>query len=678
MKLLNFTIIKLTLCLIIGIILASAFTVSLIFIFALTLGLLALLGLTLLIAKKQIDKTVWFGCSAFLTTICIGVLIVQLHDQQQFKAHYTQQFSKETISEGQIIFRIREILKPTTYHDKYVVSLLKFNGQTVTGKLLLNVSKDSTKNKFEVDDVLYISSPLETISSPQNPYQFNYRRYLEKQYIYHQITTKRSSIFKIQSETQTLFGYADRIRTNIDKRLKAYHFRPDELAIINALLLGQRKDISKEIFDNYSHAGAIHILAVSGLHVGIILLILNMVFKPVERLKHGRYIKIAMLLMCLWSFAIIAGMSASVTRAVAMFTVVAIGMNLKRPTNIFNTLAISMFILLLFKPMFLFDVGFQMSYLAVIAIVSIQPLFKKLWTPKHKTINYFWEIFTVTIAAQIGVLPISLYYFHQFPGLFFISNLVIIPFLGFILGVGIIVILLAVLNILPQFIADIYGGIISSMNHFIGWISQQESFLFKNISFGITFVIVSYVLVIALFTYFKKPKHLQLAFVLIAILCVQAALMIDKRQSQSDEIVVFHKTKHSLIGIKQNESLTVASSIDSIDKLNNTIIKNYMVGQSIDNINTAELRSVYSFANKKMLVIDSLGIYNVKSFLPDYVLLRNSPKINLKRLIDSLHPKLIIADGSNYRSYAKRWETTCRQQKIPFHLTSEKGAFILK
>ena len=172
-----------------------------------------------------------------------------------------------------------------------------------------------------------------------------------------------------------------------------------------------------------------------------------------------------------------------------MFTVIAIAMNLKRPSNIYNTLAISMFFLLLFKPLLLFDVGFQMSYIAVLAIVSIQPLIIKVWTPKYKLVNYFWNIFTVTIAAQIGVLPISLYYFHQFPGLFFVSNLVILPFLGLILGLGFIVIILASLKILPQFVADIYGGLISLMNHFIEWVSQQESFLFKDISFGIGFVL---------------------------------------------------------------------------------------------------------------------------------------------------------------------------------------------
>ncbi|TYA81458.1 ComEC/Rec2 family competence protein, partial [Seonamhaeicola marinus] len=230
--------------------------------------------------------------------------------------------------------------------------------------------------------------------------------------------------------------------------------------IINALFLGQRQNIDRAIYTNYTNAGAIHILAVSGLHVGIIFLILNFLFKPIERLKKGYLIKTIFLLTTLWGFAVIAGLSASVTRAVTMFSIVAIAVNLKRPTNVYNTLAISIFVILLFKPLFIFDVGFQLSFLAVFAIVAIEPMLNKLWKPKNKLLKIYWQTLTVTISAQFGIIPISLFYFHQFPGLFFISNLVIIPLLGFILGFGILIILLASINVLPQFLADAFGFII--------------------------------------------------------------------------------------------------------------------------------------------------------------------------------------------------------------------------
>ncbi|MGJ8592044.1 MAG: ComEC/Rec2 family competence protein [Aquaticitalea sp.] len=641
-------------------------------------ALIVLLLATLLISRNKLQKTVWFGMLSYLTMISIGILVVNFHNHRNFKTHYSHIVSLDDDSAKLLTFKVREVLKPTAYHNKYVIHISKIDGKQATGKLLLNVQKDSIAESLQVDDILIASTSLSNINQPLNPYQFDYKSYLSKRYIDHQIFVNKEELLPISSEPHTIYGYAAQLRASIDQKLKTYNFESDELAIIDALLLGERKDISVNTYNNYVNAGAIHILAVSGLHVGIILYLLNWLFKPAERIRKGNYIKIVVLVLLLWSFAIIAGLSPSVTRAVTMFTVVAIGMNLKRPSNIYNTLAISMFVLLLFKPLFLYDVGFQMSYTAVLAIASIKPILSSLWTPKLKVVNYYWQLLCVTTAAQIGVVPISLYYFHQFPGLFFLSNLIILPFLGFILGFGILVIIMALLNILPSFLADGFGFCIGLMNDFIAWISHQESFVFRNISFGLVFVLVTYLLIISIFSYFKNPSYQRLAVALTAVILIQGAFIYHKKELHTSEFIVFQKSKFTIIGIKDNEQLAVASNLDSINKEGDQIIKNYKVGTAVKTIKEADLQSVYNLKDKKLLVIDSLAVYNVKSFKPSYVLLRNSPKLNLNRLIDSLRPKLIIADGSNYKSYLLRWKATCKAQKIPFHQTSEKGAFVYK
>ena len=215
------------------------------------------------------------------------------------------------------------------------------------------------------------------------------------------------------------------------------------------------------------------------------------------------------------------------------------------------------------------------------------------------------------------------------------------------------------------------------MNHFINWVSQQESFLFKDISFGIGFVIATYLINISVTKYFKKPNYLRLSFVLISVIVLQSVFILNKLDTKNTELVIFHKSRHTIIGLKENNNLTIAHTIDSSSVFNENSLQSYSVGNYIKIINQTDLKSVYTFANKKLLVIDSLGVYNVKSFHADYILLRNSPKVNLKRLTDSLKPELIIADGSNYKSYTKQWEETCKKLKIPFHKTSEKGAFII-
>lgn len=677
MQLLNFTIIKLTFCLFIGIIIGYFISIPLNISLIISLALLVLLFIFYIISKKQFDKTIWFGLLTFLVMISVGILTTNIHNQKNFSSHYTHQIAlqKNALKTG--VFRIREVLKSGNYYDKYVIDILEIDGNKASGKSLLNIEKDSLKPALKVDDIIISKIDFKDLIHPLNPNQFDYKNYLEKKYIYHQLFTTNNLLLKVNSNTHTLFGIAYNIRNFINKKLKAYHFKPDELAIINALLLGQRQDISEEVYTSYTNAGAIHILAVSGLHVGIILIILTFILKPLERFKHGKFIKTFLLVSILWSFALIAGLSASVTRAVTMFSIVTIALNLKRPTNIYNTLAISMFVILLFKPLFLFDVGFQLSYLAVFAIVTIDPFLYKLWKPKYWVTDKFWHTFTITVSAQFGIIPVSLLYFHQFPSLFFVSNLLIIPFLGIILGFGIVIILLAVLNRLPDFVATTYGYIISLMNDFIRWVSHQESFLFKDIPFSLLYVLTSYFLIISFIRLLFKRNYSTLKLFLIGVLIFQTAFIYTKYNKPSNEFIVFHKSRHSLLGNTYNNKIVVAHDFDSLTKSTNNIIKDYTVGNYINTIEENKLQPIYLLNNKNLLIIDSLGIYNIKSFKPDYILLRQSPKINLNRLIDSLKPKQIIADGSNYKSYIERWKIICNKRKIPFHQTSKKGAYII-
>lgn len=676
MKLLNFTIIKLTACLIAGILIGYFFELPITWIFRITFLLLLFLLLSFIIAQKQFLKTIWFGLLAFITMLFIGILTVNLHDEKNFHNHYTHYISNDD-SLNTITFRIREVLKPNTYYNKYIIDILKIGDLNVSGKSIINLKKDSIPTPLKVDDILITKTILEDINPPLNPNQFDYKEFLEKKYIYHQFFTNNPSLFKVDSEKTTFLGIANSIRTHINSKLKTHPFQPDELAIINALLLGQRLDISEEVYSSYTNAGVIHILAISGLHIGIILLILSFVLKPLEQIKHGKLIKTTLLIIILWSFAFIAGLSASVTRAVTMFSIVAIAMNLKRPTSIFNTLAISMFLLLLIKPMFLFDVGFQLSYLAVYAIVIIDPMLHNLWKPKNKILNFYWHTLTVTISAQIGVLPLTLYYFNQLPGLFFISNLVIVPALGIILSLGVLVFLLALLNILPIFLAKIYGYIIHLMNYFVSWVSKQEQFLFKDIAFSLLYLFAFYLFIFTIMYFWKQRYNKSYCLILISVLIIQCAFIYTKYNSPNNQFVIFHKSKFSLVGNVTANRIYIDTDDDSLRLSNDRAIRDFIVGNHIKTMPNESINSVYFLNNKILLVVDSLGIYNVKTFQPDYVLLRQSPQINLNRLIDSIKPKHIIADGSNYKSYLEHWEQVCIKRKLPFHQTSKKGAFII-
>jgi competence protein ComEC len=676
MRAINFTVIKITIYVVIGILIAYNFNIGSTISLSISLISFAILSVLYLLNRKATNRTILFGAVTMVTFISLGIATTVFHDQKNQNAHYTNHINTDNDSIFNIVFKVREVLKPGNYYNKYVIDFTSIDDKQLTGKSLLNVQKDSTNTILKVDDIVATKSRIKDLISPLNPHQFDYKAYLKKQHIYHQLFVKSNEVLILDRDKTSIFGFAAKLREIINKKLKEYPFKDDELAIINALLLGQRQDISKDIYNSYTQAGAIHILAVSGLHVGIILLILNLVFKPLDRFKHGKTLKTILIVFLLWCFAIVAGLSASVTRAVTMFSIVAIGMNWKRPTNVYNTLAISIFVLLLIKPMFLFDVGFQLSYLAVFAIVWIQPLLYNIWQPKNWLVDKFWRIFTVTIAAQFGILPVSLYYFHQFPGLFFVSNLVIIPVLGLILGLGLLVIFLAVFDWLPEFLAKTFGFIIGLMNDFVSFISQQEVFLFKHIPFGITLVVTSYLLIIASVKFYQNRTYKHLMATLIAVAVFISSFIFNSYKISKNEFLVFHKSRFSVIGIKQNQHLILHHNLDSLNLDQDKLITNYKIGSWVDAIETDSVQSVYKIKNKLILVVDSLGVYNT-SFKPNYVLLRNSPKINLNRLIDALQPEVIIADGSNYKTYQERWQETCLKKEIPFHQTSKKGAFKL-
>jgi competence protein ComEC len=677
MKILNFPIIILTLCLILGILFEHFFAIDLTT--TIVCLILSFLASTLLFLKSKntISNSALFGISIYVCVFTIGVFNAKMYTNKQLNNHYKNQMVLNESTPKMIVFKIREVLKPSRYYDKYLIRVLQVDSCIVSGKVLLNVEKNTSNKLLTVDDIINVKTTFKNIQGPLNPNQFDYKSYLNKHHVFHQLHTKTSQLFLISNEKHTVLGYAAKIREYIQNKLKTASFSHDEFAIIEALFLGQRQNVSKDLFQTYSKAGVIHILAVSGLHVGIILLLLNTLLQPLIYVKNGRSIKTLLVVIILWCFAIVAGLSASVVRAITMFSIIALGMHLKRLKIIYNTLAISMFLLLSINPNFLFDIGFQLSYIAVISIVLFQPILFKLYYPKYLIDRFLWNIFTVSVAAQIGVLPLSVFYFHQFPGLFFISNLVIIPFLGIILAMGIIVISFASINALPDVLLNVYSFIIRTLNVFVKWISNHEEFIWNNISFDLIEVLLSYLIISMGLCIIYNKSFRNILLGLIVVIIMQLYLVNNIHLRQTHELIIFHKTKHTLIGIRNNSSLIVHHNLhDSMLKQENTLI-NYSRKTGLNKIRYDGIKNVYKINEELLLVIDSFGIYQGTSFKPTYILMRNSPKINLKRLIDSFHPKLIISDGSNYKTYQTRWEATCKEHNISFHKTPEKGHIVL-
>jgi competence protein ComEC len=668
MKLLAFIPIKLTLLLILGILIGYFFSFDSVHLLIGTISLFILLSVVFIFEKKT--KTKLFGLVAAAAFISLGIYSYTSAQPINSANHYTKITSQK---DGAWTLKINEVLKPNQYSHRYFAKVMSIGDEKVTGTLLITIPYDSTITPLQVDDEFLTFAHIQAINEPLNPHQFNYKKYLENLGVYHQMRIVPNQIIKSKNPKSSLIGIASKARDNIIKKLKKENFGADELGVIQALLLGQRSDISKETYTNYQKAGAIHILAVSGLHIGILLLIIQFLLSPLRRIPKGRTIILILSVLLLWGFAFLAGLSASIIRATTMFTFVAYALYLNRPSNSFNILALSvLFILLFINPNLLFQVGFQMSYAAVFAILWIFPLLKKLWFPKNKIVRYFWQLLCVSIAAQLGVLPISLYYFHQFPGLFFISNLIIVPALGIILGMGILVIFLSLLNWLHPQLVWFYNGIINLMNNLIGWIAKQESFIFSSISFDFAQLILFFIAIVLLVNACTLFTYKRVSLFLISLLSFQCYISYQKLEaSKSTEAIVLHQTKNSILINRSGRHLIILSSSA---KMANNLILDYQTAERIESTQFDSLKNSYSLKDGTLLVLDSAAIY-FKSASIEKILLTQSPKINLERLIDKINPKEIIADGSNYRNYIDRWRMTCLKNKIPFHYTGEKGAY---
>lgn len=678
MKVLQFPLARITIGFVLGILATYYFQPNPQNVFAFLFIIICAFVLVYFFSKKDIINPVYFGLVTYFLAFGIGATTQIIHTNSFQQSNYIH--SKAIFEKPHLItVSIREKMRSTAYNDRYIVIVNQVDNVVKTGRMLLNVRKDSLNHKFEIGSHLQINASLYQNSPAKNPNQFDYSKYLEGKQIYAQIYADATEI-KIGSMIEkNVWYYTSKLRTKIIRNLEKSNFNKAELNVAIALILGQQQDISPEIIRDYQFAGAVHILSVSGLHIGFILLFVTFLLKPFPNTRRGSFIKLIIILASLSSFGLIAGLAPSVLRSVTMFSFVAIGMYLRRSTNIFHTLLVSILLILLVQPSFLFDVGFQLSYVALFFILWLQPLLAQLWTPRNGITNYFWEILTVSFAAQIGAFPLSIYYFHQFPGLFFVTNLVIIPFLSVIMALGVLVMVLAAFDFVPLFLAKSLEWSIFILNKIINSIASLEQFIIQEIPFNWQLLVSVYLLIFATIIWFKKPSFNRLALTLIAVIIFQIAYFETHRRIQiQSELVIFNAKKSTLIAERKGENITLYAN-DSILKtaLKNRMLSSYAMGNFSILKSKMKLQNLIYFNRHKILIMDSLGVYPM-DIRPDIILFTQSPKINFERFLQTTKPKFVVADASNYRTIQKLWKATCLKEKIPFHATSEKGFYRLE
>lgn len=356
-------------------------------------------------------------------------------------------------------------------------------------KIILSKAIDSSGSDWQTGQLFWTRGYLNSVGLPRMPGQFNYRDYLETQGIHFQWYVTRAIPIKPRLVKNS--SWAEKIRsfrTQLLYKIERSGFNSQALQVYAALVFGDRTNIEKERLTAYQNAGAVHILAISGLHIGIITALLWGLLRPLRLFRGGRVISGLILMGCLWTYAAFSGFSPSVIRAVSMWSFLSLSLLIKRPQYSLHLLGVAYLANLIWDPLALFSLGFSMSYTAVFFILLGMPFFNESWTPKSKIIKIAWQLLGVSVCAQLGVLAWSLYAFNQFPILFLVTNLMVIPFLGFILGSGLGLALWYVVGSPPRIFINAYGWVLESLNSFIDWVGTQEAWVLTDIYFPKIFI----------------------------------------------------------------------------------------------------------------------------------------------------------------------------------------------
>ena len=379
----------------------------------------------------------------------------------------------------------------------------------------INLYVKSGKLPFRYGDEIMVAGKPSTIKGPQNPEEFNYKRYLSFLNIYQQHFIDSSSLKIISSGNgNPLIAASLRQRAKFARLLETYITQPKELAIAKALLLGNKSELDDDIKNTYAASGAMHVLAVSGLHVGIIYLIILYLLKIVPESYRKPWLVAMIAIPLLWGYAFITGLSPSVLRAVTLFTIIAVGNSMNRRASMVNLLAASAVVLLIYNPYLLMQVGFQLSYVAVLGIIFIYPQVRKFWMPTNWGLIFFWDVVSISIAAQIATFPLSILYFHRFPPYFIVSNLVVIPAATLIVWVGIAFFSFSFISTgMASILGDILSIIIRSINAVLEFIYQLPASNLDRIYLDIPqtwslYFLISFIL---LFIVYKNKKWAALA-----------------------------------------------------------------------------------------------------------------------------------------------------------------------
>ena len=573
---------------------------------------------------------------------------------------------------------------------------------------------DSLVQNLDYGSILAVNVIFDEPPEAQNPCQFNYKEYLKTKQIHRVAFVKSENWIHVEKRTNPIFSVSFYLRNKLVKLFEESGIYGQNLAVLSALTMGYKNLLDDETRRIFSASGAMHILAVSGLHVGVLFFIVSSILFFLDRTKKGKKIKAIILILFLWFFAIFTGLSPSVLRASLMFSLVILGTAVNRKTNIYNTLSASAFVLLCFNPMLIKEIGFQLSYLAVTSIVFFYPHIYKLIYVRNKWLDKVWSLIAVSIAAQAGTFPLGLYYFHQFPNYFLLTNLFAIPLASIILYLVVLFLFFSFIPATTKIIGFLIDQTLSLLNYLVGFTESLPYSITSELSINNYQVILLLGSIVTLILFFEKRRFAFLAMFLGCLLLhfsIQSFKKINQLNEQ--EVVVFNIPGVTTIGFTHEGNVTFAVTDTTLSnplEVYSFQIRGYVNSKGL-NVNskthhlTATISTTkntehtadkenwgfYTSVNSAGSVIDFMGKI---IFIPDGKMLSNaiaSKKLEVDlmiitsnfgkssdKLFNLVSPKLVVIDSSVPPWELEKMLQILDEKGIEHHSVQQKGAFTLK
>ncbi|MFC0512602.1 ComEC/Rec2 family competence protein [Mucilaginibacter angelicae] len=635
------------------------------YLISLAVGFTSLLILFLLLnfyyTHFKIYKKRWLGGITIHLLLLLAGWIATINNNELNNARH---FSK--LPAQRLLLRINSEPQLKNGLIRFTVSVIAGINQKqptpASGTLMITI-KDSSALQLTYGDELLIPGKYAPIDPPFNPAEFNYKKYLAHQNIYYQEFLYPGQYRIIQSNTGNPFiAKALALRRKMVEKIKRQLHDPNAIAVASTLILGYKADLSEDVLQAYSKTGTIHVLSVSGAHVAIIWALLAFMLRFLNRLKHGRVIKTVIIIPIIWYYAMLTGFSPAVCRAAVMISTVIIGKTYNRYINNLNILAVSAFILLLYNPLLITDVGFQLSYLAVAGLVVLQPVVYAWFTFDNKWADKIWLPCSVSIAAQVITFPLSAFYFHQFPVYFLFSNLFIGIPTAVIIYSGIFYLVLPPIPYVSAGLAWILEKTILLMNHVLAWVEHLPFASINKIWLTTTEYLLLYAIIICVFYFLYDRKAWLLRTGIVLIFLLAASISIKRYRSYTtNSIAFFNLRKNTGIVFKNGDHAVVLSNLADTDKNYNYSIKPYLDSCKINDVilykPDQELRSAFlrkqgnliQFRNQSIAIInkDYTDTASAVKLKTGYLYITGNPKIPLAIINKNHEYHTIIIDATN-------------------------------